>query len=63
MSYSEIQVVDMRSDTITRPSVKMRQAMADAVVGDDVMGEDPTVNSMLSFMNVMLKKPCSYNYK
>ncbi|MGB2673107.1 MAG: GntG family PLP-dependent aldolase [Candidatus Acidiferrum sp.] len=37
-------VVDLRSDTVTRPTAGMRQAMADAVVGDDVYGEDPTVN-------------------
>ena len=42
-----IKIVDLRSDTVTKPSLKMRQAMADAVVGDDVFGEDPTVNGML----------------
>jgi threonine aldolase len=36
-------VVDLRSDTVTRPSPAMRQAMVDAEVGDDVFGEDPTV--------------------
>jgi threonine aldolase len=36
--------VDLRSDTVTRPSDEMRQAMAAAPVGDDVYGEDPTVN-------------------
>jgi len=35
--------VDLRSDTVTRPTAAMRQAMADAVVGDDVFGDDPTV--------------------
>lgn len=35
---------DFRSDTITKPSAEMRRAMADAEVGDDVYGEDPTVN-------------------
>jgi threonine aldolase len=38
--------VDLRSDTVTRPSAAMRRAMADAVVGDDVYGEDPTVNAL-----------------
>jgi threonine aldolase len=38
--------VDLRSDTVTRPSDEMRQAMAAAVVGDDVYGEDPTVNRL-----------------
>src|SRR5262249_18327364 len=36
--------VDLRSDTVTRPSDEMRRAMANAAVGDDVYGEDPTVN-------------------
>jgi threonine aldolase len=36
--------VDLRSDTVTRPSEEMRQAMASAELGDDVYGEDPTVN-------------------
>lgn len=38
--------VDMRSDTITRPTPSMRRAMAEADVGDDVFGEDPTVNRL-----------------
>jgi threonine aldolase len=36
-------VIDLRSDTVTRPTAAMRAAMADAEVGDDVYGEDPTV--------------------
>lgn len=39
-------VVDLRSDTVTRPSEEMRRAMAAAEVGDDVYGEDPTVNRL-----------------
>src|SRR3954452_21918728 len=38
--------VDLRSDTVTKPTPGMRQAIADAVVGDDVYGEDPTVNDL-----------------
>ena len=38
--------VDLRSDTVTQPSPGMRRAMADAVVGDDVFGDDPTVNRL-----------------
>lgn len=38
------QVVDLRSDTVTSPTPEMRKAMAEASVGDDVYGEDPTVN-------------------
>src|SRR6516225_3980284 len=37
-------IIDLRSDTVTRPSEPMRAAMAAAEVGDDVYGEDPTVN-------------------
>src|ERR1700704_1633295 len=39
-------MVDLRSDTVTRPSAAMRQAMADAEVGDDVFGDDPTVAAL-----------------
>jgi threonine aldolase len=38
--------VDLRSDTVTRPSPAMRRAMAEAEVGDDVFGDDPTVNRL-----------------
>lgn len=38
--------IDLRSDTVTQPTEAMRQAMANAVVGDDVFGEDPTVNEL-----------------
>ena len=41
-----MRVIDLRSDTITRPTPAMRRAMADADVGDDVFGEDPTVNRL-----------------
>src|SRR6202162_451856 len=39
-----LHVVDLRSDTVTRPTPEMRRAMAEAEVGDDVYAEDPTVN-------------------
>ncbi len=39
-------VVDLRSDTVTRPTLEMRRAMAEAEVGDDVYGEDPSVNRL-----------------
>ncbi len=39
-------VIDLRSDTVTRPTPAMRAAMADAAVGDDVFGDDPTVNRL-----------------
>ena len=38
--------IDLRSDTVTRPTLAMRQAMAEAIVGDDQYGEDPTVNRL-----------------
>ena len=38
--------IDLRSDTVTRPSAAMREAMARAEVGDDVYGEDPTINRL-----------------
>src|SRR3954447_7541532 len=39
-------VVDLRSDTVTRPSAEMRRAIAEAEVGDAVLGDDPTVNEL-----------------
>lgn len=39
-------MIDLRSDTVTKPTAKMREAMAAAEVGDDVYGEDPTVNAL-----------------
>src|SRR5580693_6438329 len=39
-------MIDLRSDTVTRPTPAMREAMASAEVGDDVYGEDPTVNRL-----------------
>jgi threonine aldolase len=40
------QVIDLRSDTVTKPSPEMRRAMFEAEVGDDVYGEDPTINRL-----------------
>ncbi|KAJ8251456.1 hypothetical protein GJAV_G00221550 [Gymnothorax javanicus] len=45
-SSMSVRTVDLRSDTITKPGPVMRQAMAVAEVGDDVFGEDPTVNEL-----------------
>ena len=44
MSKLDAPIIDLRSDTVTRPTQQMRAAMAAAEVGDDVYGEDPTVN-------------------
>lgn len=40
------EIIDLRSDTVTRPTLAMRQAMFEAELGDDVYGEDPTVNRL-----------------
>jgi threonine aldolase len=47
-------VVDLRSDTVTRPTPGMRAVMAEAVVGDDVYGEDPTVTELESRVAALL---------
>ena len=39
-------LIDLRSDTVTRPSIGMREAMLKAEVGDDVYGEDPTITTL-----------------
>jgi threonine aldolase len=46
LSDSSTAIIDLRSDTLTRPTPEMRAAMAAAEVGDDVYGEDPTVNRL-----------------
>lgn len=48
--------IDLRSDTVTRPSSAMRMAMAQAEVGDDVFGEDPTVNLLQTTVAALLGK-------
>ena len=49
-------MIDLRSDTVTKPSPAMRRAMAEAEVGDDVYGEDPTVNLLQQRVADMLGK-------
>ena len=48
--------IDLRSDTVTSPTPEMRQAMAEAPVGDDVFGDDPTVNKLEETAAAMLGK-------
>lgn len=48
--------IDLRSDTVTKPSAEMRAAMAAAEVGDDVYGEDPTVNALQDRAAALLGK-------
>ncbi len=50
------EVIDLRSDTVTRPTAAMRAAMASAEVGDDVFGDDPTVNALQHRIAAMLGK-------
>ena len=49
-------MIDLRSDTVTQPTPEMREAMASAEVGDDVYGEDPTVNQLESYAAELLGK-------
>jgi threonine aldolase len=49
-------LIDLRSDTVTRPTPGMRKAMAAAEVGDDVYGEDPTVNALQERIAALLGK-------
>ena len=41
-----MKILDLRSDTVTQPTPEMREAIASALVGDDVYGDDPTVNEL-----------------
>ena len=52
-------MIDLRSDTVTRPTPAMRRAMAEAEVGDDVYGEDPTVRRLEQRVAEMLGKEAS----
>lgn len=49
-------MIDLRSDTVTKPTDEMRKAMARAEVGDDVYGEDPTINRLQDMAAAMLGK-------
>ncbi|HLO15208.1 MAG TPA: beta-eliminating lyase-related protein, partial [Anaerolineales bacterium] len=51
-----MEYVDLRSDTVTRPTPEMREAMAEAEVGDDVYRDDPTVNRLEELAAEMLGK-------
>ena len=53
---SDMKKIDLRSDTVTQPTAEMRAAMRDAVVGDDVLGEDPTVERLEAMAAEMLDK-------
>ena len=49
-------MIDLRSDTVTRPTRAMRRVMAEAAVGDDVFGEDPTTNRLEEYVAALLGK-------
>ncbi|MBI2302483.1 MAG: threonine aldolase family protein, partial [Armatimonadetes bacterium] len=51
--------IDLRSDTVTKPTPAMRRAMAEAEVGDDVFGDDPTVNRLEARTAELLGKPAA----
>ena len=48
--------IDLRSDTVTRPTAAMRQAMMDAPLGDDVLGDEPTVHALETKVAALLGK-------
>lgn len=52
-------LIDLRSDTVTRPTPGMRRAIADAEVGDDMTGDDPTVNRLEARICELLGKPAA----
>lgn len=49
-------IADFRSDTVTKPCDKMRDAMSNAVVGDEIYGDDPTTNKLHKDMAELLGK-------
>ncbi len=59
MSLKDKTSIDLRSDTVTRPSAPMREAMAHAPVGDDQYGEDPSVNELEARIADLLGKEAS----
>ena len=54
--HSQPALIDLRSDTVTKPTAAMSQAMATAAVGDDVYGDDPTVNDLQDRVAKLLGK-------
>ncbi len=51
-----IKYIDLRSDTVTKPTLAMMEAIVKAEVGDDVFGDDPTVNNLEALAAEMLGK-------
>ena len=63
MGQSGITIIDLRSDTVTKPSSSMRTAMAAAEVGDDVFHEDPTLNLLQGAprKDSGVRRPCMFH--
>ena len=57
--FTTMKIIDLRSDTVTKPSEAMRQAMLTAEVGDDVFGDDPTVNELEKYVANMFGRESS----
>lgn len=49
-------IIDLRSDTVTKPTEEMRICMAQADVGDDIYGEDPTINHLQEYIADIFQK-------
>ena len=54
-----MRIIDLRSDTVTKPSPEMRRAIFEAEVGDDVFGDDPTVKELEGYVARMFEKEAS----
>ena len=54
-----MKIIDLRSDTVTHPTENMRQAMAQAKVGDDVLNEDPTIQKLQTLASEKVGKEAS----
>ena len=52
-------MIDLRSDTVTLPTPEMQEAMYNAIVGDDVFGDDPTINNLEERVAEILGKEAS----
>ena len=57
-NFTPIEMIDLRSDTITKPCSNMLEAMFKANVGDDVYGEDPTVKQLEKKYVIFLEQKC-----
>ena len=57
-----MKIIDLRSDTVTHPTEEMRRAMYESRVGDDIYGEDPTVNALEQLAAQMMKREGGTNY-